>query len=383
MSEPYPNPPHQPFPAYDELQSLVESEFNVLDFYIELGVPTFVIAPGPTKEPFKSLATKLKDLGYLPFLRRDGERLLIRVSSKPTSGPGRPWLNVVLFLATVASVLASGYMIVYNSSLNPVLQKVYSYHNQEFNVLTQALFLAVSVLSTLGLHELGHLLLHRVRGVGATLPYFIPLPLIHPLGTLGAVILQKEPPTNRDELFDLGFSGPLVGFLTTLIVTIISLRFFTFLVPTDMLVMWAQQHPGSVSAIEYPPLLFQILSPIINPSQGGYTTVLTPVAVMTLWIMVLNFLNLMPVWQFDGGWVSLSIFGPKRQRTVSYISAGVMFLLGQPYWVMAMLALFGMWSIGTGVGPLDAVSPVSTSRKASSLVLLLIIILCVKYFPYF
>lgn len=383
MSEPGPNPPDRPFSVYDRLRSLIESEFDVLDSYIELGVPTFAIAPGPTKEPFKRLATQLKDLGYLPFLRRDEGRLLIRVSLKPVSGPERTWVNLALFLATVASVFASGYMIVLNSSLNPVLQRVYLYQNQEFNLLIHVLFLAVSVLSMIGLHELGHIILHRVRRVGATLPYFIPLPFISPLGTLGAVILQKEPPTNRDELFDLGFSGPLVGFLATLIVTIISLRFYTFSVPTYMLVMWMKQYPGSVSAIEYPPLLFQILSPIINPSREGYTTVLTPVAVMSLWLMVLNFLNLMPVWQFDGGWVSLSIFGPERHRKVSYIATGVMFLLGQPYWFMAMLALFGMWWTGTGVGPLDNVSPVSTSRKASSLLLLIIIVLCMKYFPYF
>ncbi len=368
---------------FDEQRRLVESEFKVTDFYLHLGIPTFVIAPTPTKEPFKRLVSKLKERGYLPLLRKEGETLLIRITPRPPPQPSKPWPNLVLLLATFASVLASGFFSAYQSSLNPVLREVYRYMNQEFNPLTQTLFFSLSIMAVIGIHELGHYITHLIRRVEASLPYFIPAPFVSPLGTFGAVILQKEPPTNRDELFDLGFSGPIVGFAVTLMVTVLGLKFFSFQIPTERLIYWAQQYPGSVGVIEYPPLLFQFLSPILNPPQTGYTTVLTPVATMTFWLLILNFLNLMPAWQLDGGWVALSILGPQRHQTVSYIAAGTMFLLGQPYWFMAMIVLFGMWRGGTGVGPLDNVSPVSTRRKATSLLVVLIIVLSAKFFPYF
>lgn len=45
------------------------------------------------------------------------------------------------------------------------------------------------------------------KGIDATLPYFIPGP--PPLGTFGAVIMQKSLPPNRDALFDIGADGPI------------------------------------------------------------------------------------------------------------------------------------------------------------------------------
>ena len=64
-------------------------------------------------------------------------------------------------------------------------------------------------------HEFGHFfatLHHRVR---ATLPYYIPvppLPFLLSLGTLGAVIKIKEKIPGTKALFDIGIAGPLSGF---------------------------------------------------------------------------------------------------------------------------------------------------------------------------
>ena len=56
---------------------------------------------------------------------------------------------------------------------------------------------ALPLLLILGIHEMGHYIAARRHGVDVTLPYFIPLPFISILGTLGAVIFIKSALTNR------------------------------------------------------------------------------------------------------------------------------------------------------------------------------------------
>src|SRR5579862_7032471 len=47
----------------------------------------------------------------------------------------------------------------------------------------------------------------------ASYPYFIPFPSL--FGTMGAFIRIRSAITNRKALFDVGLSGPVVGFLFT------------------------------------------------------------------------------------------------------------------------------------------------------------------------
>jgi membrane-associated protease RseP (regulator of RpoE activity) len=70
---------------------------------------------------------------------------------------------------------------------------------------------ALSMLGILFTHEMGHYLACRYYKVPATLPYFLPAPLISPLGTLGAFIMMRGIPKNKRVLFDVGVAGPLAG----------------------------------------------------------------------------------------------------------------------------------------------------------------------------
>jgi len=70
------------------------------------------------------------------------------------------------------------------------------------------------VLGLLLAHEMGHFLMTRRHRIPASLPYFIPLPII-PFGTLGAVIGMEGSRANRREMFDLGIAGPLAGLAVT------------------------------------------------------------------------------------------------------------------------------------------------------------------------
>jgi membrane-associated protease RseP (regulator of RpoE activity) len=83
------------------------------------------------------------------------------------------------------------------------------------DALVKSLQFTVAVVSILGAHELGHYVLARRHRVSASLPYFIPLPLLG-FGTLGAVIRVRDRIPTRNALVDIGASGPLAGFLVCL-----------------------------------------------------------------------------------------------------------------------------------------------------------------------
>ncbi|MGZ5958893.1 MAG: site-2 protease family protein, partial [Myxococcaceae bacterium] len=81
--------------------------------------------------------------------------------------------------------------------------------------LRASLEFTLAAVSILGAHELGHYVLARRHGVSASLPYFIPLPLLG-FGTLGAVIRVRDRIPTRNALVDIGAAGPLAGFLVAL-----------------------------------------------------------------------------------------------------------------------------------------------------------------------
>ena len=81
--------------------------------------------------------------------------------------------------------------------------------------LVSSLQFTVAAVSILGAHELGHYVLARRHRVSASLPYFIPLPLLG-FGTLGAVIRVRDRIPTRNALVDIGASGPLAGFVVCL-----------------------------------------------------------------------------------------------------------------------------------------------------------------------
>jgi membrane-associated protease RseP (regulator of RpoE activity) len=62
-------------------------------------------------------------------------------------------------------------------------------------------------------HEFGHYFAARYHKVAVTLPYFIPLPAISPVGTLGAFIQLRSPFKTKKQLFDIGIAGPLGGLI--------------------------------------------------------------------------------------------------------------------------------------------------------------------------
>ena len=322
-----------------EVEPVVRRFFPVVDSYLEFGIPTFIIASGAeTKKSFLSLYWALRRRNYVPVLRKVNGNLVIKVVPYTPRRRRSFLIFVVLLLATLSTLIYSGWVQVSSSELDLV--------DPGRNIILNVFLYVACFMIIAGLHELGHKIACEFHGVKSSPPYFIPGP-IETGGTLGAVIIQESPVVNRDQLFDIGISGPVMGFIAAMLVSILGLRL---------------SYPTSY-AIGVPipsPLIFDYLVSMFVKLPPGYILLLHPVA-FAGWIgFLLTFLNTMPIAQLDGGHIARAVFGAKYHRTISYIAAAALFLMG--YYFMAILAI-AMLAYRGHPGPLDDVSPLSRGRK--------------------
>jgi membrane-associated protease RseP (regulator of RpoE activity) len=289
-------------------------------------------------------------------------------------------INLGLFLATVVTVFAAGYYL-WTAGLfgSQVLQQ------QLISIIDPA----ANPYLKAGLFA-GGLLHHKME---ATLPYFVPGP--PPIGTFGALISLKSPPTNRDQLFDLGLSGPVIGFIVT--VTVAALSVFIGVLPSasqlTQLDAWnntcaAQLGISSCfSSIDFSlvarqPLILIIISQVTSTIRPG--VLLDSQLFFAAQIgALLTFLNIVPAWQLDGGHISRAVFGPGGHRVASVIGLALLFLAGYYPFGLLVLAFMLFSRRGfAGVEPLDDISPVSNSRKLLYIFALVMLVLTFAYSPF-
>lgn len=361
------------------VEKALESLFEIRDKYFYRDQPTYIVTPLGNgnhktlmKMRFQQLVEHIRPIGYLPKLRRDLDQYVITLMRAPPPSPPRYRRNILLFLATTMTIYLDGYL----RSNNPILLKILM---PETSVYLNALYFTLAILAVFGFHELGHKAVCMLRGVEASMPFFIPAPPGMG-GTFGAVITQKEPPTNRDALFDLGLSGPLVGFLVTIVVAVIGLK-LSFVVPLEDVTDWMGIYPEvRFQSIPFP-IIIEFLSSIIRSVPEGMVLILHPVG-FAAWVgCLVTFINLIPAWQLDGGHISRAILGRSYHRIMSGV--GIILLLISGYFVMAVIiAFFMIRTHDAAEGPLDDISPLSLSRKLLVLVYLALMVLTlVALFP--
>ena len=96
----------------NEIYSLISSEFQVLDYYMEQGILTFHVQTDQnSKKAFLKLYRSLKPAGLLPVLRREGGKEILRIMKKPPVKKSNIMINLVLFFATLATTFFTGYLI--------------------------------------------------------------------------------------------------------------------------------------------------------------------------------------------------------------------------------------------------------------------------------
>ena len=182
-------------------------------------------------------------------------------------------------------------------------------------------------------HELGHYFACRYYGMKCTPPYFIPAPL--PLtGTLGAFIKIKSHFRSTKALFDIGIAGPLAGFLFSLPVLWIGIS-ISKLTP--------KLPPQFVGMSFGEPLIFRL----IGMAALGYAPerqdmIAHPMA-MAGWVGLLaTSLNLLPIWQLDGGHIAYAVFGAERHKKLSYAAVIALVVISFQGWPTPSYLLFAL-----------------------------------------
>jgi len=338
---------------FEKIKQLVAVEFQIQEALMEQGTPTYYLVwPQETKQAFLRLLKHLEEMKLIAFLRKVDGRIVLKVVPKPPVKPSNPRTNLILLLATVATTFFTGYIGFPETGIHPIV--------------SGAIFSA-AILLVLGIHEMGHKSTANKKKIDATSPYFIPGP--PPLGTLGAVIMQKSLPRNRDALFDVGANGPIAGFIVALAFSAIGLLLLIpaptppspdtlNLMPTSWILL-ARAFSGLNLLPQAPPNGVLLLHPITWAGWAG---------------MVVTMLNLLPAAMLDGGHVARSTLASDKARLIlTFASVALLLLVGTEFVIMAFLIIF--MSMFKHPGPLDDVSSLSRNRKLLTAALVAVFVL--------
>lgn len=223
-------------------------------------------------------------------------------------------LAIVFFLLTVISTLLAG-----TALSGKIPWEIENWqHGITYSVLIM-LFLAS--------HEFGHYVAARLHKVDASLPYFLPMPLVFlsPFGTFGAFIRTRSPILSRKALFDIGAAGPLAGFVVCVAILIAGL---ITLPPIDFLY---SVHPEyrALSAIPENGMRFgdTLLLPVLTRLFAPENAFMPPMNeiyhypfLCVGWFgMFVTALNMLPFGQLDGGHILYAMFGNRQRKIASFV----------------------------------------------------------------
>lgn len=232
---------------------------------------------------------------------------------------------------------------------------------------------AIAVMTFFLAHEMGHWLACRYHRVACTWPTFVPLPPPFHLGTLGAVILVRQPIRSRRALFDIGIAGPLAG----VIVTLALLGTGYALQPPDPLPL-----TGPIEGETWGPSL---LTYLLSHLSGLATSARLPgdALVRAGWVgMLATAMNLMPAGQLDGGHIVYAFSATVHRWVGRFIPLFLwgLVLASWVYWQVPSVWL--IWAVLTTISgrrhpPLtDREEPLGPIRIGLALVALLLLVLC-------
>ncbi len=320
---------------------------------------------------YSKLDHLLLTLDALPLFREvDGKHIVIVMNGRIKPSKRGWWLNAVLFVATLVSVLLLGL----NMALNEIaaaegVAAARAISERGLLELWRGAPYAIAILLILGAHELGHYFAARHHKISVTLPYFIPAPFISPIGTFGAFIQLREPMRNRKVLLDVGAAGPLSGLIFAIPILFIGLATSTVATIT----------PGGV--LEGNSLLYALAKTITFGRflPDGMMDVYVNQLAWAGWTgLLVTALNLIPIGQLDGGHILYALIGD-RARRLYFPVLGIMVLLvlvtdAWFFWLILLL-LFGR----VYATPLDMITKLDARRRG--IALLGLIVFAVTFVP--
>jgi len=295
---------------------------------------------------FDELYDELVPMGYYPILYKAGDvitlRILITGRRKSTSTKS----SLVFFSLTLASVVVTGFYI--STDFHNRLKFLLGYSTKTTDVIYDTLFFMFSVMIPLITHELGHLTIVKRFNIPSTYPLLIPAPFISPLGTFGAIVKMDFLPKNLKCLLKLGISGPLLGFITSLSLFIITYNTSPKL-SLDVALVGLRE--DIVSPIDFIPLSAYLVMTVSEIHQTTSSVVLlNPAAYASMIMLLIHFVNLLPIGQLDGGHVVRAVTSIRFHSLVSvtvasllilYSLVSIVYLRGSMIWlgIFALLAL--------------------------------------------
>ncbi|MDH5716827.1 MAG: site-2 protease family protein [Spirochaetia bacterium] len=231
-----------------------------------------------------------------------------------------------------------------------------------------AISYSVPLMIILLAHEMGHFLYAKRYNVDATLPYFIPLPFISPIGTLGAFIKMKSLPPDKNALLDIAFWGPAMSFSLAIPFSIAGIMMSEVIPITPDL--------GGLYFGE--PLIFKMILHSIKDVPAGHDVLLHPMA-FAGWVgFLVTAINLFPIGQLDGGHIAYAVLG-KRQKSLAYLFMGIIILLSFDFFGWIFFAAMIYFMIGIQHPPYLENSNFKLNRKQKRMAVLSILMLIFSF----
>ncbi len=292
-------------------------------------------------------------------------------------------LAIALFLLTLCTCLAAGtqFAIAYANnqaaSLDEFLRAFTLFYKNPAALLAGLPF-AATLLTILLAHELGHFFACRHHHIHASYPFFIPFPSL--IGTFGAFILMRSPIRTTRSLFDVGASGPLVGFVFAAPALLYGVL-HSHIVPAIAL-----PDPNQNAVIFGTPLLLRLLDALFHPGVNPHILLLPPVG-RAAWVgLFATTLNLLPAGQLDGGHILRSV-SPRIHKIFSWLVPALLLALGYfttrhlpegsfrwSLWYVWAVLLFGLRFLR--IAPIYDPLPLDPPRRLAAVLTLAIFILC-------
>ena len=162
---------------------------------------------------------------------------------------------------------------------------------------------------------MGHYIACKLYRIDVSYPMFIPAPNL--FGTFGAFIRIRSPFPTRRALFDVGIAGPIAGF-------IVAIPAIAYAVATAKIVPDVQTNADILLGV--PPLM-QIFAALFHPNVPVRWLLLSPVGCAAWFGLFATALNLLPIWQLDGGHILYSLANEGHRR-ISIALSLVLIALG-------------------------------------------------------
>src|ERR1700735_387696 len=316
------------------------------------------------------IPVEILDLGYPPIIELPPPR--------PVREHRRLWLAVALFLLTLVSTLAVGseFAQSYANNVEPFSGDenpfaVMLAPLQHPHLLLLGIPFSFTLLGFLMAHEMGHFVACKAYGIDVSYPYFLPSPFL--CGTFGAFLRIKSPIATRRALFDIGIAGPIAGF-------VVAVPLMAYGIAISKIVPGVQDSSDIVFG---KPLLMHIFIGMFHPGADPTSVLMNPVACAAWFGLFATALNLLPVWQLDGGHILYSLISKKHKEISLAISLGLVALgiyswHGWALWGIVLLVL----SLRFRHPPVyDRWEELNASRKLLTIVAVAIFVLCFTPWP--